>query len=186
MRKKELKMMKVFFFSFFLFPFLFSFFFSENDNDNDGDLSRKNFPKKKKKQIRDCAAGRPGPVTRVGLGTFVDPRQRAKATTTSSDDPSSSSSSSYPVRVVVEPNSGEELLHYLAPESIDVALLRGTVADADGNVGFSREALLGDSLNQAIAAHNSWHRKQGKKRGGSGGSRGGAAAPLRVSFEEKL
>ena len=41
------------------------------------------------------------------------------------------------------------------PAKIDVALLRGTSADLDGNVSFEREALFCDQLNQAMAAHNS-------------------------------
>ena len=91
-------------------------------------------------------------------GHLVDPRQRAKAK--KSSDPALS----LPRPRRRGADGGEEFLHYLAPEAIDVALLRGTVADADGNVGFGREALLGGRLNQAIAAHNSWHRKEMRER----------------------
>ena len=45
--------------------------------------------------------------------------------------------------------SGRQLLHYPAPV-IDVAVLRGTTADVAGNIGFEREAVLGDSLNQVL------------------------------------
>ena len=133
--------------------------------------------------IRDCAAGRPGPLSRVGIGTFVDPRERnvsprGKDAAADKDD---DDGEDYPVRVV-ELGGGAEFLQYRAPEAIDVALLRGTVADADGNVGFSREALLGDSLNQAIAAHNSWHRKERQRRR-SGGS-AAPSPPLRVRERE--
>jgi len=44
---------------------------------------------------------------------------------------------------------GQQLLHYSAPV-IDVAVLRGTTADVAGNIGFEREAVLGDSLNQVL------------------------------------
>ena len=44
---------------------------------------------------------------------------------------------------------GQQLLHYPAP-AIDVAVLRGTTADVAGNIGFEREAVLGDSLSQVL------------------------------------
>ena len=95
--------------------------------------------------FRDVAARRPGPVTRIGLGTFVDPRHGGgkRGPRTRKE-----------VVSVVKLN-GEEYLHYAPPPRIDVALLRGTAADADGNISLAREALLGDALNQAMAAHNS-------------------------------
>ena len=43
---------------------------------------------------------------------------------------------------------GEEYLWYRAPKKIDVAILRGTTADVDGNVTFEKEAMLADCLNQ--------------------------------------
>lgn len=95
--------------------------------------------------IRDVAAGRAGPVTKVGLGTFVDPREkggRLNARTTRDV-----------VRLVQL--GGRDLLWYQVPDKISVALLRGTTADLDGNVSFEREALYLDQLNQAMAAHNS-------------------------------
>lgn len=129
--------------------------------------------------LRDCAAGRPGPLSKVGVGTFVDPRERRKgraARAAAGENNDDDDDSDYPVRVVEL--GGVDFLQYRAPEAIDVALLRGSVADADGNVGFSREALLGDSLNQAIAAHNSWHRKQRRIRRSEGG--GLSSPPLKV------
>ena len=43
---------------------------------------------------------------------------------------------------------GEEYLWYKAPK-IDVALIRGSTADEEGNVTFEREAFVGDALNMA-------------------------------------
>lgn len=43
---------------------------------------------------------------------------------------------------------GRELLWYEAPRRIDVAFLRGTYADEDGNISLEHEALLLDVLNQ--------------------------------------
>lgn len=42
---------------------------------------------------------------------------------------------------------GTEYLHYRAPK-IDVAILRGTTADMDGNVAFEKECFFADNLNQ--------------------------------------
>ncbi|KAK2080545.1 hypothetical protein QBZ16_000398 [Prototheca wickerhamii] len=95
--------------------------------------------------IRARAAGRGGVLSPIGTGTFVDPAQtggKRNARTTSE----------VVTRVEVD---GESLLYYRAPRSIDVALLRGTTADLDGNVSFEKEALYVDQLNQAMAAHNS-------------------------------
>ncbi|WP_232666083.1 acyl CoA:acetate/3-ketoacid CoA transferase [Pseudonocardia sp. TRM90224] len=92
---------------------------------------------------RDMAAGRPGHVTHVGLGTYVDPRQtggRQNARTT--DD----------IVEVVELAGQEWLFYHALP--IDVAVIRATTADEDGNLTFEHEPILGDSLALAMAAHN--------------------------------
>eukprot|EP00884_Botryococcus_braunii_P016506 jgi/Botrbrau1/3539/Bobra.341_2s0065.1 len=95
--------------------------------------------------FREVAAGKPGPLTHVGLGTFVDPREGGGK---------KSSPNQHDIVHVMQVG-GRELLWYKAPSRMDVALLRGTYADEDGNISLEHEALLMDLLNQAMAVHNS-------------------------------
>ena len=93
---------------------------------------------------REIAAGRPGLITKVGLGTFVDPRvEGGRMNEFTSEE-----------LVEVIELKGEEYLFYKS-FPVDVALLRGTVADENGNITFTNDGSINEGLSVAQAAKNS-------------------------------
>lgn len=93
---------------------------------------------------REIAAGRPGLLTKIGLGTFVDPRiEGGKMSPQTTED-----------LVELVEFQGEEYLFYKS-FPLDVALLRGTIADENGNISFRNESVMNEGLAVASAAKNS-------------------------------
>lgn len=91
--------------------------------------------------LREVARNSPGYLTRVGLGTYVDPRHGGgKFTAKATDDL---------IRVIQL--DGEELLYY-PTWPIDVAILRASTADQHGNLSWEDEPLTTANVALALAA----------------------------------
>ncbi len=93
---------------------------------------------------REIAAHRPGMITKTGIGTYVDPRlEGGKMNKITTKD-----------IVKVIQFEGEEWLFY-AGFAVDVAIIRGTTADENGNLTVDDEGALFEILPLAQAAKNS-------------------------------
>lgn len=94
--------------------------------------------------FRDIAGNRPGTFTKIGLKTFVDPRlEGGKMNACTTED-----------LVELMDIHGEEWLLYKS-FPLNVALIRATYCDEDGNATMVKEAATLDSLSIAQAAKNS-------------------------------
>jgi len=96
--------------------------------------------------FRNLAARKPGLISYVGLGTFIDPRldggKLNQKTKKEGED-----------LVKLMEIEGKEILFYKLPP-INVAIIRGTTADTNGNITMEKEALTIEVLAQAMAAKN--------------------------------
>lgn len=90
---------------------------------------------------RAAAGKKPGVLTKVGLGTFIDPRiEGGKLNAVTTED----------IVKVVE-FDGEEYLFYKSVP-LDVAIIRASTADENGNLTMEREAVYCEAISIAGAA----------------------------------
>lgn len=95
--------------------------------------------------FRTTAGGRPGLITKVGLGTYCDPRHEGCAVNEKAREQGSI--------VELMEIDGEEYMFYKA-FSPNVCFIRATYADEDGNLSMDHEAIIGPELEIAVGTHN--------------------------------
>ena len=94
--------------------------------------------------LREAAGHRPGVLTKVGMETFVDPDQDGCAM--------NDAARAAPI-VRHETFDGEDWLYFptIVP---DVAIIRATTGDENGNLSFEGEGAYLGAMEMALAAHN--------------------------------
>lgn len=111
---------------------------------NSNDIQGYNFPQGVIAQMfRDIAANKPGTISHVGLGTFVDPDlQGGKLNSITKED-------------IVEKLhlNGRDVLFFKGQKG-DIALLKGTTSDCEGNISMEEEPLTLETLSIAMAIKN--------------------------------
>lgn len=111
---------------------------------NNKEIKGYNFPQGVIAQMfRDMAANKPGTISHVGLGTFVDPDlQGGKLNEITTED-------------IVEKLhlNGRDVLFFKGQKG-DIALLKGTTADCEGNISMEEEPLTLETLSIAMAVRN--------------------------------
>ena len=94
--------------------------------------------------FREIGRGSPGLLSTVGINTFVDPRLEGGKLNAKTDVDA----------VTIESINGKEFLFYHS-RPVDAALIRGTIADAKGNVSMRHEPVKTEFLSMAQAARTS-------------------------------
>jgi len=103
-----------------------------------------NFPQGVVCQLfRDTAAGRPGCITHIGLGTYIDPEQCGGRLNERTQ-----------LNLVERIQLGDRTWLWYRIPPLDVGLIRATAADPFGNLVTDEEALVGEILPIAQAVHN--------------------------------
>uniref|UniRef100_UPI00333F60F4 acyl CoA:acetate/3-ketoacid CoA transferase n=1 Tax=Castellaniella defragrans TaxID=75697 RepID=UPI00333F60F4 len=92
---------------------------------------------------RQIAGHKPGVITKVGMGTYVDPRlDGGKVTNKTTED----------LVKLIEIEGEEWLLYKSFP--VNVAVIRATTADEHGNLTIEEESMIAEALPMAQAAKN--------------------------------
>lgn len=95
---------------------------------------------------RDIAAGKPGVITHVGLKTYVDPRLEGGKINEKAKEAGD-------IVELIHIHGQEKLFYNALP--IDVAVIRATYADENGNCTMEHEGVTLDALSIAQATKNS-------------------------------
>lgn len=95
---------------------------------------------------RAIAGHEVGIITHIGLGTFADPRVEGCCA-------NEKAKKLKPIVEVVNIGGKENLFYHSFP--INVALIKASYADEDGNISLEEEGVIGEQYNMAIATHNS-------------------------------